>query len=319
VVMAVAALALVPGAVLALPMASPPAALSTVAGAQLDSFTGTSSQSPARKQQGLSGYDMTFHTTDHAYALPLCSDVSMAEVDNRQVDPASLVAGDNLAVTIRPDAAASAKACVARIVRYQIGRGASTGDCLQDFQVKHIVEGNPKILYINTAYNYQFTVYARPSFDCDGQAYGSAPITTKVASQKPFIISLTTGSAGSQTELMRWTVTTDAQGKLSLSYSFTQPRDDYKFTITPGENATPGDSINWTEKVLDPHPQASTPMPMSGKSTTRVSPWPVIILLVVIAVGAGTAEYIHRIRYFKRQSQVPEEEYQRAKKINWHN
>jgi hypothetical protein len=305
------ALLLPAAAMAALPPAPAPTAQTIVNSVILDSFA-KSPTKPA-KGQDLLGYDAKFHTDSLQYAFPVCADAGLVEFDGRTIDPTSFVVGDTLTVTLRPDSTTSFGGCVARVEREQIGRGASSGECLQNFQVKHAIEDTPNPLLINTSYRYQLTIYARPTFDCDGIAYGSAPITTRVAASQPFIVTLTKDTTQ---ELMRWTITTDGSGKASFSYAYDTPSDNYTFQIAPGTNATAGDTINWTEKVIDPNVQP-TPKPLTTAGTTRLSPWPVIIVLILIAVVAGTAEYLHRAHYFKRLHETPEEEYKRAKKIRW--
>jgi hypothetical protein len=298
----------------ALPPAPAPIAPSTVAGAQLDTVTTSGLNPLALKSQSLLGYDMTFHTDAAQYSFPLCADASLVEVDGRTIDPTALVSGDTLSVVLRPNPASTPAACASRIVRFQIGRGPSGGECLQNYQIKQDIAGAPAKLSVRTDYTFRITVYNRPSVDCDGKAYGSAPITTAVAAGQPFLVQLT--RTGSGQELMRWSISTDASGKASFEYSFQEAASDYQFTLTPGQDAAPGDSISWTAAVTDPN-ATPTPAPTPA-AAPRLSPWPVIVLLALIAVGGGTAEYLHRVRYFRRRSETPEEEYSRAEKIKWH-
>jgi hypothetical protein len=293
-----------------------PTAAATISGALLDTITKSTTQTTTLKQQGLLGYDITFHNDTYQYALPLCADVSLVEVNGNNINPVSLVSGDTLVVSVRPNSAAPAKACVSRIVRDKIGRGASGGECLQDFQVKHTIDGQPERLFIKKEYQYQIIAYSRPTLDCDGKAYGSNPITTVVAAGKPFLITLTRAYASGTNELLRWTLTTDKDGHASFSYTFADPSDSYRFNVSPGGNDTPGDVISWDAKVLDPNPSPS-PLPTSAASS-GFSPLPLIILIIFIAIGAGAAEYWHRVRYFRRQGETPEQEYQRSEKIKWH-
>jgi hypothetical protein len=310
---ALLALTLMPsGVVLALPDAPAPATPTTVTGALLDTVTKTAPNPQTLKAQGLSNYNVTFHDDKYQYAFSLCADPGLVEVDGRLVDPASFIKGDTLTVSIKPNPAAPAKACVDRIVRQKISRGSSGGECLQDYQVKQEVEGTPEKLLVQTDYVYLLSIYARPTLDCDGKAYGSAPITTVVAPGKPFVVTLTRDTPSGQKELKRWSLTTDAAGKASFDYTFAVASDTYKFTLTPGTQASPGDELSWKANIIDPHPSPSaTP---ASASAAKVSSTPIFILLGIVLAAAAGAEYWHWARK-RRAVELPEQEYNRINRL----
>lgn len=302
---AILACALPLGEALALPEAPTQAGPYTVTGALLDQVSKSALSPQAAKAQGLGGFNLSFHDDAYQYALPLCADAGLVEVDGQSIEPKALAAGDALVVTVRPTAAASAKSCADRIVRQSISRATSGGECLQDYQVKHEIEGAPGRLVPRTSYTYLLTVYARPTLDCDGKTYGAAPITTVIAPNKPFVITL----MQSQSEIKRWSLSTDGNGKARLSYTFQNPSDDYKFLLSPAV-ATAGDAISWGADVVDPTPSPSATPQAAAKST---SPWSLVLLAVIILLGAGGAGYWQWRR--RREFESPEDEYKHTPKL----
>jgi hypothetical protein len=291
----------------ALPDAPVQSAPYTITGALLDQISKSSLSQAAAKAQGLANYNLALHDDQYAYALPLCFEPALVEVDGRLIpDATNLAPGDALVASVRP-VAGSGRNCVERIVRQTLSRTPAGGECLQDYQVKHEVEGVPAQLIPNTDYAYQLTVYARPTLDCDGKAYGSAPITTAIASQRPFVVTLLQG----RTEIKRWSLSTDAAGKVRFTYTFQAPATDYRFVLSPAV-ATAGDSVSWPAAVVDPLPTPSAaPAPAAGHA---VSPLPIIILVVIILAAAGGAEYWHWIKQ-RREHELPEDEYKRVPKL----
>jgi hypothetical protein len=301
-------IALLPsGLALALPAAPIRADAYTVTGGLLDQVAKSTANVLTNKAQGLGNYNLSFHDDSYQYTLPLCADASLVEVDGRTIDPASFITGDTLVVSVRPNAAAPAKACVSRVVRQKISRGASGGECLQDYQVKQEIEGSPDKLVPQTDYVYQLTAYARPTLDCDRKAYGSAPITTVIAPGKGLIVTLTRD----QKELKRWSLATDASGKASFSYTFDAP-GAYHFQLAPSV-ATAGDTIGWDAKVTDPHPSPS-PAPTAAHSAGKISFLPIVIIIIIIVLAGGAAEYWHWVKK-RRANELPEDEYNRVSKL----
>jgi hypothetical protein len=300
------------GAAFALPDAAAPATPATVTGALLDTVTKTAPNPQTVKAQAISNYNVSFHDDRYQYTFPLCAEPSLVEVDGRLIDPAAFIKGDTLTVSIKPNTATPAKACVERIVRQKISRGSSGGECLQDYQVKREIEGTPDKLLIQTNYVYLLSIYARPTLDCDGKAYGSAPITTVVAPNQPFVVTLTRDTPDGQKELKRWSLTTDAGGKASFDHTFAVAAASYTFTLTPGTQASPGDQLTWKASVVDPHP---SPSPASGAgSAAKVSSTPIFILLGIVLAAAAGAEYWHWLRR-RRAIELPEQEYNRIDKL----
>jgi len=297
---------------LALPDAPAPTAAATLTSVLFDSVVKTNMPNNVAKNQGIQAYTITVHDNQYQYSYPLCSAATLVGVNGNTIDTNTFTAGDTVVVNVQPDPATAAKACITRIVRQQIAKGASSGECLQNFQVKEDIEGSPTSLLAGEEYTYLLRVYARPTVDCDGNAYGASPITTVVAAGKPFDISLVRGN--DTNALMSWSLTTDATGRASLSYAFAKPANDYKFQVTPGGNNSPGDVISWSAKVLDPNP-SPLPTPASPKSrVTAVSIWPVVVLLVLILSAGAGMEYRHRLMK-AREHELPEEEYQRVSKL----
>jgi hypothetical protein len=189
-------------------------------------------------------------------------------------------------------------------------RGPSQGECLQEFQVKHAIDDSPSPLLAKHEYQYDLTFYNRPTLDCDAAAYGTKPSTTTVASGKPFIIYVDRATDAGRLEVMRWSITTNPAGKTRLSYTFALPAD-YKFHVKPGDTATAGDIIDWSEKVTGPSPSAS-PAPAAGAaSPIKLSTAPIVIILLLVLGWAAAAEYWHRVKK-KRSHETPEEEYYRT-------
>jgi hypothetical protein len=292
----------------ALPDAPLQAAPYTVTGALLDQVGKSALTQMVAKAQGLSNYNLAFHDDQYSYALPLCYEPALVETDGRLIpDPTALAAGDAVVASIRPAQPATSKNCVERVVRQTLSRSTSGVECLQDYQVKHEIEGFPGKLIPQTDYVYQLIAYARPTLDCDGKAYGSAPITTAIAPLKPFVVTL----MQDQTEIKRWSLSTDAAGKARFSYTFQTPSAAYKFMLSPAI-ATAGDVISWDAAVTDPHPSPS-PTPAATKHQP-VSPWPIIILVTLILAAAAGAEYWHWTKK-QREHELPEDEYKRTPKL----
>jgi hypothetical protein len=271
------------GAAFALPDAAAPATPATVTGALLDTVTKTAPNPQTVKAQAISNYNVSFHDDRYQYTFPLCAEPSLVEVDGRLIDPAAFIKGDTLTVSIKPNTATPAKACVERIVRQKISRGSSGGECLQDYQVKREIEGTPDKLLI-----------------------------TVVAPNQPFVVTLTRDTPDGQKELKRWSLTTDAGGKASFDYTFAVAAASYTFTLTPGTQASPGDQLTWKASVVDPHP---SPSPASGAgSAAKVSSTPIFILLGIVLAAAAGAEYWHWLRR-RRAIELPEQEYNRIDKL----
>lgn len=308
------ALALIPIApAWALPDGSAQTPPYTVTGALFDQIVKTSGSVQANKNQGILGYNMTVHDSRYQYALPLCNEVSLVEQNGNAILPAGFVAGDTLVISTRANAAVSTKSCISRVVRQAISRGSSSGECLQNYQVKHGIEGEPQALKPKTEYTYVLSIYARPTLDCDAQAYGSSPITTVVAAGKPFTVWLERDTTSGVKELTRWSLTTDAAGKARFTYTFALPGDSYRFKIIPGGNAVAGDVIGWDAKVADPNPTAS-PVATPAATTPRLTYAPIIVILVLVLLGAIGAEYWHWVKK-KRLNESPEQEYERTPKL----
>ena len=312
-ILALLALALLPtGYALAIPTAPVPTAPVTVTGALFDKLVKTTTPNNINKTQGIQGYNVTVHDDNYEYTYPLCANASLVESNGNIVDPNSFISGDTLVVSVQPDPAADAKACIQRVVRQHIARGASSGECLQNYQVKEEIEGSPAPLLPDQEYTYLLRVYARPTLDCDGKAYDTSPITTVVAASKSFAVSLVRGNDSNP--LNSWSLTTDASGRASFSFTFKDPGSDYQFQMTPGGNGSPGDMISWGAKVLDPNPSPSPVATAAGSSGPRLTIWPVIVVLaLVLGVGVGM-EYRHRLRK-SREHELPEDEYRRVNRF----
>ncbi len=284
-----------------------------VAGALLDEVVKTTVAGKPSKDPTLLGYNLVFHDNQYQYQIPVCVDASLVEVAGGPIDPTAFVTGDTVVVSVRANTSAGAKVCVSRVVRQTISRGSSGGECLQDYQVKHMVDGNPNPLLIKTEYTYLLTIYARPTLDCDGQALGANPITTRVAASKPFAVTLTRDTRTGPLQLNRWSFTTDPAGRASLTTTFALASSGYKFQITPETNAVAGDAIGWGATAVDPHPSPS-PVAAPAASATRLTAVPVLVLLLFVLAGAGGAEYWHWVKQ-KRSHELPEKEYDRAPKL----
>lgn len=311
--LALVALAFLPaGTALALTSAPVPTAPVTVTGALFDKLVKTNTPNNINKAQGIQGYNVTVHDDNYEYSLPLCANSSLVEVNGNLVDPNSFISGDTVVVSVQPNPAADAKACISRIVRQAIARGASSGECLQNYQVKEEIAGSPAPLLLDQEYTYLLRVYARPTLDCDGKAYGASPITTVVAAAKPFKVALTRGD--NPTELMSWSLTTDTSGRASFAYTFKDPGSDYKFQISPGGDGSPGDQISWSAKVLDPDPSPSPSPAAASSNPPSLSIWPVVVVLaMVLGVGVGM-ELRHRMLK-AREHESPEDEYRRVNRF----
>ena len=308
-------LALMPTtAALALPMAPAPSAPFDVDSAELDAVTTSSLKVADLKKQGVTATGLSFHDDRLQYEYLICDGAQLLEVDGCQIDPANLAAKDSLVVSVRPDAATAAKACISRVVRQKISHGASSGECLQDYQVIKDVDGEPTKYVTKYEYFYTLSIYNRPTLDCDRKAYGATPITTTVAAGKPFIITLTRDSYGETKELMRWSLTTNASGKVRFGYTFGAPSDTYKFEINPAGNAVAGDVIGWSQTVVDSGTAASSSPSPTAASAQRLSAGPIIGVLVFVLLVAGGAEYWHWMRK-RRENETPEQEYQRIKNL----
>lgn len=304
-----AAFVIFPGAAFALPASPPVSGTVTISNATLDAVTATDSQ-PDDANGDVLGWDLSFHDSTYEYIMPICSDSNMTEVNGTQITASAFVAGDILTITAEPGQS-TGQECLENIVRQVISRGPTTGQCLQNYQVTHTVDGNPKQLEPKNPYTYVLTVYARPTFDCDGQAYGAQPITNKVASGVAFTIGLSQGS----NQLTSWTVTTDPSGHASLSYTFPQA-GSYTFSITPTSAVTPGDVIYWTET---PGGSKSSPSPSPSTRPTAsslpIDPLPFAILVIVILVLIGVVEFWHWRVKRRRSHELPEDEYMRTPKL----
>lgn len=298
---------------MALPDAPVPTAPATLTSVLFDKAVKTTTPNNVAKTQGIQPYTVTVHDNQYQYSYPLCATATLVGVNSSNtIDINTFVAGDTAVVSVQPDPATPAKACMSRIVRQQVSKGPSSGECLQNFQVKEEIEGSPAPLLVGQEYTYLLRIYSRPTVDCDGNAYGASPITTVVAAGKPFAVWLVRGSGTNP--LMTWSLTTDTAGRASLSYTFTAPASDYKFQIMPGGNNSPGDVISWGAKVLDPNPSpSSTPGPSTSRPAA-ISIWPVIVVLALMLGVAGGMEYRHRLLK-AREHELPEEEYQRVSKL----
>jgi hypothetical protein len=308
-----------PSVALALPAAPNPTAQTTVSGALFDKVTKNTNTSQVNKNQDLLGYTLDAHDNNYAYEQPLCATVGMVEADGTSIaSPNSFVMGDTLSLTIRPNGKAGAPPdCISRIVRQAISRGPSGGECLQNYQVKHSIDGNPSPLNIQTEYSITVKVYTRPTIDCDGQAYGAAPITSVVAQNKPFTVWLTRKNDAGTLELARWSITTNATGQASFPYTFSVANDSYQFHMTPTGNAAAGDEIDWNATVTDPNgsPTASpSPVATSGGTTPKLSLGVIVGVMFALLLGAGFAEYLHWVRK-RTRAVIPEQEYLRTPKI----
>jgi hypothetical protein len=303
------ALLVAPAAVAAAPAFPAPATPSIIQNAVFDKYTKSTANTSTLKTQGIQAFNVTAHDQNYSYTFPLCSDSTLVEATGQGIsDPTSFVVGDTLTITLNPNPATDTKACYIRILRQQISPGPSGGECLQHFQVKHEIVGDPDKLFLGTEYDYQVTVYNRPTIDCDGKALGAAPITTTVAQGKPFSVSLTRGGK----EVLHWSLTTDTTGKADFPYTFSDP-GDYQFKMTPGGNALAGDEIDWTSSVIDPNPSPSA-TPKATVAAPNVGLWPLISLIVFILAAGGFFEYRHRIRK-QRVNELPEDEYNRTPKL----
>lgn len=296
------------------PAAPVPTAAVNIPGALVDQVTKTTATATVNKKQGVLGYVLSFHDDKYQYAWPICDPSTLVELDGSKVDPTSFVIGDTLVVSAHPNAASSPQVCIDRVVRQAINRGSSGGECLQNYQIKHQIADSPSPLVIKTAYTFTLTAYSRPTLDCDGQAYGASPITTVVAPNRPFTVSLTRQTSGGTKELLRWSLTTDTNGQADFTYTFTAPSTTYKFLVVPGGNAIAGDVISWDAKVIDPHPSPSpTPMPTTnGQIQLTTAPF-VLLLVAILAVAAGfeTRYWIKR----RREHELPEQEYRRTPRL----
>jgi hypothetical protein len=302
-------------AALALPTAPVPTGPFNVSSAELDKVTSSNVKPTELKKQGILANGLSFHDDRLQYEYPLCDAVQMVEVDGRQIpDTTAFLEKDSLVVSVRPNAATPAKACISRVVRQKISRGASQGECLQDYQVIKDVDGEPAKYVTKYEYFYNLSIYNRPTLECDRKVYGSAPITTTVAAGKPFIITLTRESFGETKELMRWALTTNGAGKVRFGYTFGAPSDTYKFEIKPGGNAVAGDVIGWTQKV-ESDSASVAPVADTKKSPTSLSAAPIIGVLVFVLLVAGAAEYWHWVRKKREKLETPEQEYQRVQKL----
>jgi hypothetical protein len=309
---ALLALALTPTAVFALPDNSAQAAPYTVSNATLDTLTRTIPPGKPNKDITVLGYAVSFHDTQSQYTLPLCADAAFAEVDGRTVDLTSLTAGDIIVVSVRANTSA-VKSCASRVVRQTATRGPSGGECLQNFQVKREIAGDPSRLYIQTEYTYALTIYNRPTVDCDGKAYGAKPILTTVAAGKPFVVTVQRGTSGDAAQLSRWSLNTDSAGRASFTYTFNLAADTYKFQLVPAGTTAAGDALSWTAQVLDPSPTATT-APVTPAPAFQVTALPLLILLIVVLLGASGGEYWHWVKR-KRSHELPEREYERTSKF----
>jgi hypothetical protein len=240
----------------------------------------------------------------------LCDGANLVEVNGATVDPNSLIPGDTLALSVQPNALTDAKACIGRVVRQQVARAASAGECLQNFQVKQEIEGNPSPLFINTEYTYLLRVYARPTLDCDGKAYGTSPITTVVAPGKPFVVTLARGNGA--VNLMQWSLSTDAAGRASFAYTFTEPANNYEFQITPGGGNTAGDAIGWSADLTDPNPSPSPTAEPTASGGSPLQLWPIAVVLVVVVIAVGAGLELRHLQRKRRSHELPEDEYRRT-------
>jgi hypothetical protein len=296
-------------------MAPTPTAPFNVDSAQLDKVTTSTIKPSDLKKQGVMASGLSFHDDRLQYEYLLCDGAQMVEVDGRQIpDTTVFVEKDSLVVSVRPEARTAAKACISRVVRQKISRGASSGECLQDYQVIKDVDGEPAKYVPKYEYFYTLSIYNRPTLECDRKVYGSSPITTTVAAGKPFIITLTRESFGETKELMRWALTTNAAGKVRFGYTFGAPSDTYKFEIKPGGNAVAGDVIGWSQNVVEDSASPAPAAAGSTKSPFQLSAAPIIGVLVFVLIVAGAAEYWHHVRK-KRETESPEQEYQRIQKL----
>jgi hypothetical protein len=309
------ALTLMPTAA-AFALSDAPAATSAtnIEGALLDKVVKSNLKAADIKTQGVLGYNITFHDDKYQYTVPFCSDVQIVEVDGRVIDPINFIAGDTVTVALRPNALTDAKSCANRIVRQKISRGSSQGECLQDYQVLHEIEGAPAKLVTKYEYTYVLSVYNRPTLACDGKAYGASPITTTVAANKPFIVYLDRQTSSGVKELMRWSLNTNAGGKSRLNYTFAAPSDTYKFHIMPGGTNTAGDLIDWSANVADSNPTPSPDASATTSSPIKLTTAPIVAVLIMVLVAAAGAEYWHWVRK-KREIESPLQEYQRTKKL----
>jgi hypothetical protein len=312
------ALLALPSVALALPAAPNPTVQTTVSGALFDKVSKNSNTSQVNKNQSLLGYTFDAHDNNYAYEQPLCAEVIMEEANGSTISsPNSFVIGDTLSLTIRPNTVSGAPpACINRIVRQAISRGPSGGECLQNYQVKHTVDGNPSPLLLQTEYTFTVKVYTRPTIDCDGQAYGAAPITSVVAQNKPFTVWLTRKNDSGTLELARWSITTNSTGQASFPYTFAVATDSYQFHLTPAGNAAAGDEIDWGATITDPNPSPSvSAAPTSGGgSTPKLSLGVIVVVMFALLLGAGFAEYLHWVKK-RTRGVIPEQEYLRTPKV----
>ena len=308
--LALLTLALLPAGAFALPNAPAESGTFAVSDATLDSVT-TSTSQPGYSNAGVLGYVLNFHDSNYEYALPICSGATLEEVTGATINPNSFVAGDTLSITASPSQPGNTE-CAQKVIRQAISRGPTEGQCLQDYQVTEAIDGNPKQVLSKTPYTYILTAYSRPTFDCDGQAYGSTAITNKVASGQSFVITLSQGS----NQLNSWTITTDQTGKASLAYTF--PQDGkYTFAIQPASDQTPGDVIYWTASV---GASATSAAPVSTskpnvRNSVPIDPLPYISFVCIALLAIAVAEFWHwRVRR-RRSHELPVDEYLRTPKI----
>jgi hypothetical protein len=307
-----------PSVALALSTAPNPTTQTTISGALFDKVAKNTNSTQVNKTQGLLGYTLDAHDNNYAYQQPLCAEVAMVEAAGTTIsNPNSFVIGDTLSLTIRPNSVAGAPpACINRIVRQAISHGPSGGECLQNYQIKHSIDGNPSPLLLQTEYSFTVKVYTRPTIDCDGQAYGAAPITSVVAQNKPFTVWLTRKNDTGTLELARWSITTNATGQASFPYNFSVATDSYQFHMTPTGNAAAGDEIDWNTTITDPNPSPtiSAAPTSSGGSTPKIGLGVVVVVMFALLLGAGFAEYLHWVKK-RTRAVIPEQEYLRTPKV----
>jgi hypothetical protein len=288
------------------PVPTSPADVSVV----VDQVTGTGLSAQVVKTQGILAWTVSAHDDQYSYTYPLCADASLVESDGRAItDPSGLGKGDSLTVGVRPNAATPAGACITRIVRQHQNRGASHDDCLQGFQVFHEVDGDTAHLVTDHQYTYTMNVYNRPTLDCDRQFYGKNPITSTIAPNQRFVVSLLRGT----TVVKSWSLTTDSAGVMSLGYVFQSPSQDYRFEVKPDGSATAGDVIRWSSPVADAHPAAAT-TPKAPAATGSAAPIVVVVVLLV-AGSAGFFYWRRRPRKPKDEEGLPDKEEPRYKHI----
>lgn len=297
----------------ALPAAPAQSSAFSVSDALLDSITKTSATQLYNTQQGLLGYDMTFHDANYEYTEPLCANVVMIDGSGARIQSASVFnPGDNLVISVGPNPQVSSNLCITYIVRQVLTQSSNGTNCLQNYEVTHTIAPADSPLLPNKQYTFNLVASNRPTQDCDAGIYGTTPVTPNPAADTSFDITISQGS----NQLLRLSLTTDSTGKASFNYTFPTTGNNYVISLTSSGDRTPGDYLTWMPNVENATP-AATPLsyPLVIK---RPGPaiWPIfaIAAAVIIPLAIGALEFYLMLKK-RRAHELPIDEYMRTPRV----